>query len=92
MFKRLKKWWINRSIQKSDQPELHIISEGIDSQNGVQLELVWNNKFIQHIRNHGFVGKDDEQCVQFYIASLVHSRQIEESKPLEYIHNEAPNN
>jgi hypothetical protein len=87
MFEKLKYWWINRSVQKSKEPTLRIVSEGIDANGGVKLELVWNQLFIQHIKSHGFIGETDEQCVQFYIASLVHSRQIEESQPLDHIRN-----
>jgi hypothetical protein len=87
MFDKLKHWWINRSVQKSKEPMLRIVSEGIDPSGAVKLELVWNDLFISHIKSHGFVGEDDEQCVQFYIASLVHSRQIEESQPMDHIRN-----
>jgi hypothetical protein len=57
---------------------LRIVSEGIDANGGVTLDLVWNDAFIVHIQKHGFVGQTDEECIRFYIASLVHSRNSEQ--------------
>jgi hypothetical protein len=90
MFERLwykiKRWFIARSVNNSSEPMLRIVSEGIDpTNNGVHLDLLWNDKFIEHIKSHGFVGNTDEECVQFYIASLVHSRHVEESQPIDHV-------
>lgn len=83
---KLKRWYIQRSIIKSTEPLLRIVSEGIDpNNNGVMLDLVWNDAFITHIKAHGFVGQTDEECIRFYIASLVHSRHVEESQPINHI-------
>jgi hypothetical protein len=78
MWYKLKRWWIERSVKNAKEPMLRIVSEGIDANGGVTLDLVWNDAFIVHIQKHGFVGQTDEECIRFYIASLVHSRNSEQ--------------
>ena len=67
MFKKLKHFW-NKRVSKS--PWLEIISEGIEPDGRVRLEFDWNTAFIEHIREHGFVGHNEEECVKMYVEAL----------------------
>ncbi len=93
MFKFIKNAW-NKHVSK--KPWLEIISEGIESDGRVRLEFDWNSAFIEHIREFGFVGHNEEECVRMYVEALtnktmsdIEARQPQSSsQPPEIVHDD----
>ena len=67
----------------SDRPWVKIVSEGIDPEKGIKIELDWNDAFIKHLRENNITGTSDEQVIQKYLALLLKSvvaREADQSK------------
>lgn len=52
------------------EPWVEIKSERIDPIKGIQIELDWNDAFIQYLKDSGLTARDDETIVQKWIAFL----------------------
>jgi hypothetical protein len=52
------------------EPWVEIKSERIDPVKGIQIELDWNDAFIQYLKDSGITGRDEETVVQRWIAFL----------------------
>lgn len=52
------------------EPWVEIKSERIDPVKGIQIELDWNDAFIQYLKESGITGRDEETVVQKWIAFL----------------------
>lgn len=78
--KKLRAEYIEK-MRDSTDPWVDI--EGLSqSDQGVRIELDWNNAFVQHLRDNGITGTDDEQVVQHWVTLLLQdmvSRFDEES-------------
>lgn len=59
-----------RFLFKRKTPLFMFTSPGIDDEGRVQLEMVWNRPFIEHIRAQGFIGHNEEECVQQFILAF----------------------
>jgi hypothetical protein len=74
--------WLKKKFQKqvviketgidynSTEPEVAIVSSGLDPARGIKLELDWNDAFIQYLKGSGFDGVDDETIVQKWLATI----------------------
>lgn len=64
--------------EKQAEEDPHVEIKGIvhDPKQGIKIELDWNDAFIQHLRNNGYDGADDDAIVQKYIAIL--AKQVAE--------------
>lgn len=58
--------------RNSTEPWVEIKSERIDPIKGLQLELDWNEAFIQHLKESGLQGRDEDTIVQKWLALLTH--------------------
>lgn len=58
--------------RNSSEPWVEIKSERIDPVKGLQLELDWNEAFIQHLKESGLTGRDEDTIVQRWLALLTH--------------------
>lgn len=58
----------------SDEPWVEIKNMVDNEKGGVKMELDWNDAFITHLRNNGFVGENDDILIQQYISVM--SQQV----------------
>ena len=63
--------------QKSDIPFVEIISDGYDSELGVQLQLDWNAAFIKELKSKGYTGSSERDTVNKWLIA-VHKQLAEE--------------
>jgi hypothetical protein len=54
----------------SNVPWVEIKSDSVDPVKGIQIELDWNDAFIQYLKDNGLTAKDDDAMVQKWIAML----------------------
>lgn len=54
------------------EPWVEIRSADYSEVKGVQIELDWNEAFIQYLKDSGMTGNDDETLVQKWLALLNH--------------------
>ena len=59
-----------------DEPMFILRSIDFDPIKGFRFETDWNAAFVQHLRDNGYTGTNDEQIIQKYLLLL--SRQISE--------------
>lgn len=52
------------------EPWVEIRSAHTDPVKGIQIELDWNEAFVQYLRDNGINGQDDETIVQKWLAFL----------------------
>ena len=79
------KFWENKPTtdldkKNSDEPWVQVIGEHIDPKRGLQIELDWNDAFVEYLRANGFSGSSDESIVQKWLAQL-YQHLIEEVNP-----------
>lgn len=67
-----------RRLFKNGKPILVFVSPGIDDLGRVELEMDWNNAFVKHIRDQGFIGHNEEECVQMFLMSFTAPAETEE--------------
>jgi len=72
----IKRFFIKKQVEASDEPMIKIVSSGIDKNGKVKIEFEWNSHFIQHLRDHGFTAATEDELVQLYLASLVSPQQL----------------
>lgn len=53
---------------ESDEPQVAIVSSGLDPVQGIRIELDWNDSFIEYLKASGFEGPDEESIVQRWLA------------------------
>jgi len=55
----------------------------VETDQGVRVELDWNDAFVQHLKNEGITGADDDQVVQKWVTLLLAdmSTQLEDEAP-----------
>jgi hypothetical protein len=59
------------NVKLSDTPWINITSEKYDPEEGIfQLEMDWNDKFIEELKKAGFTAAKDEDIVRMWLASL----------------------
>lgn len=63
--------------QQSDVPFVEIISDGYDSELGVQLQLDWNAAFIKELKSKGYTGSSERDTVNKWLIA-VHKQLAEE--------------
>jgi hypothetical protein len=56
--------------RNSTEPWVEIKSDGIDPVKGIQIELDWNEAFIQYLKEAGIKGPNEDAIVQKWIAFL----------------------
>lgn len=56
--------------RNSAEPWVEIKSDGIDEVKGIQIELDWNEAFIQYLKEAGIKGPNEDAIVQKWIAFL----------------------
>jgi len=59
------------TMKESDEPWVEMVGDVRDTRKGQRIQLEWNNAFINHLREAGFKGVDDEQIIQQYLAMLL---------------------
>jgi hypothetical protein len=61
--------YINK-MKTSPDPWVDIVG-WVQTQEGVKVELEWNDPFVDYLRSNGVTGTDDEQVVQKWVALLM---------------------
>jgi hypothetical protein len=56
--------------RNSPEPWVEIKSESVDPVKGIQIELDWNEAFIQYLKDAGIKARDEETAVQKWLAFL----------------------
>jgi len=56
--------------RNSNEPWVEIKSAEVSDTRGIQIELDWNDAFVQYLRDNGIVARDDEGVVQKWLLSL----------------------
>jgi len=59
-------------MKESPEPWVEIVS-WVDTEQGVKVELEWNDAFIDHLKVEGVTGTDEDQIVQKWVAVLLHN-------------------
>jgi len=59
-------------MKESPEPWVEIVS-WVDTEQGVKVELDWNDAFIDHLKVEGVTGADEDQIVQKWVAVLLHN-------------------
>lgn len=67
-----------RAQKESDQPWVKIVGDRV-TEDGIKIDLDWNEAFIKHLVSCGISGKDDTQIVQKWLA-LIAMEQSERLK------------
>lgn len=57
--------------QESSEPWVQIIGADANSDEGIKIELDWNQAFVDYLRDNGIKGTDDEQVVQRWLTILL---------------------
>ena len=52
------------------EPWVEVRSANLDPVKGIQIELDWNEAFVQYLKDNGLTGRDDETIVQKWLAFL----------------------
>jgi len=52
------------------EPWVEVRSAHLDPVKGIQIELDWNEAFVQYLKDNGLSGRDDETIVQKWLAFL----------------------
>jgi len=60
-----------------NRPYVEIISERHDKNDGFELELDWNDNFINQLAKNGIDGDTDEDMVQLWLESIRRSQDAE---------------
>jgi chromosome segregation ATPase len=56
--------------RNGSEPWVEVRSARMDPVKGIQIELDWNDAFVQYLRENGLAGRDDETIVQKWLAFL----------------------
>ena len=69
-------------MKKSADPWVDI-QGWVETEQGVRIELDWNDAFVQHLKSEGITGADDDQVVQKWVTLLLAnmSDQLEDESP-----------
>ncbi len=69
-------------MKKSVDPWVDI-QGWVETEQGVRIELDWNDAFVKHLKNEGITGADDDQVVQKWVTLLLAdmSTQLEDEAP-----------
>lgn len=68
--KDLEKKDLNDTIKQDEEPWVDV--KGVLNQDDgqIQLQLDWNDAFVEQLRKQGFTGSSEEQIVQKYVAVM----------------------
>ena len=58
------------AIRSSTEPWVEVKSTKLDPIKGIQIELDWNDAFVQYLKDNGLQGRDDDTIVQKWLAML----------------------
>ena len=58
------------TMKESSEPWVDI-QGWVETSEGVNVELEWNDAFVQHLRGNGVTGADEEQVVQQWVTLLL---------------------
>ncbi|TFH08231.1 MAG: hypothetical protein E4H14_06810 [Candidatus Thorarchaeota archaeon] len=62
----------DKAKYESTEPWVEIRSADFHAVRGFRIELDWNEAFVQHLKDGGMKGANDEELVQKWIAFLYH--------------------
>ena len=68
-----KKEEADNALRNGTEPWVVIKSDRLDPVKGIQIELDWNEAFIQYLKDNGLTGKDEDTIVQKWLALLYHN-------------------
>lgn len=60
----------DRLKREGTEPWVEIKSAKHDAVKGIQIELDWNDAFIQYLKENGITGRDEDTAVQKWLAFL----------------------
>jgi len=74
-----------KTMKESPDPWVEI-QGWVETKEGVRVELEWNDAFVEHLKENGITGTDEDAAVQKWIAILMHdmATQIEETDEGEF--------
>lgn len=61
---------IKKPVIQNGEPRVELKSAGFDAKKGMRIELDWNDEFVEHLKQNGFTGVNDEAIVQKWIGYL----------------------
>lgn len=64
--------------KESDEPWVQILGTDPDDENGVKIELDWNQAFVDYLRDNGIKGTDEEEVVQRWLTLLLQEMSEEQ--------------
>lgn len=72
-------------MKKTDEPWVDVVGWS-ETEQGVKVELEWNDAFVDYLRAQGVAGADDDQVVQKWVTLLLRDMadQMEERYSGEY--------
>lgn len=68
--KKIKKWFADITHKYSKTPWFRLETPGIDADAGVSLDISWNPAFISHLREVGFLGRDEQDMVRQFLLAI----------------------
>ena len=68
-----------RCAELKDEPWVAIVNSGFNPEQGVDgvfFEFDWNAKWIEYLRNHGYVGHNEEQVLDDWFSDVCRSQNL----------------
>jgi len=75
-----------KKLRESSDPWVDIKAIVHDPEKGVQIELDWNEAFIEYLKANNYTGVDEEAIIQKYLAVLTQNivEDMDEKKASDY--------
>lgn len=68
-----------RLLFKRNTPVFIFATRGINDNGQVELEMHYNRSFLKHIRDEGFIGHSEEECIQMFMMSFTKQPESDEN-------------
>lgn len=70
MLERLKRWLDKRRANRNNEVWVEIVGYATNEKGQVEIQLDWNNAFIEYLVENGFERKDEYIMVQTWLMGL----------------------
>jgi len=67
--------YLSKELKNSSEPHVKLVSGKFSKENGLEVELDWNDAFIRYLKANGIEAENDEETVRKWLAAL--SRDID---------------
>lgn len=62
--------YLSKELKESSEPHVTIVSGKFTKENGLEIELDWNDAFIRYLKASGITAENDEEIVRKWLAAL----------------------